>query len=298
MRKAISKSVLLVVMLFLGLTKAHAAQQSLEYPDLKFHVFTSEDDGFFVNSVIVEGRSELLLVDAQLTRANALEVLKIIKTLNKNLKSIYITHEHPDHFLGLEVFKDAFPSVKVLANSKVADRIEDAYKEKLDKWKEILGKKAATRQVAITRFDHNEMSLEGTKIQIHKNLQGDTDENSYLWFPNERVAIAGDFVYKNMHVYTVETTKEGRKLWIENLDKLTQLRPGMVIPGHSFANEKFDSKSAIDFTKEYLLVFDQELVKSATASEFKQRMKERYPGAELFFGVDRAASKFFDASIQ
>jgi glyoxylase-like metal-dependent hydrolase (beta-lactamase superfamily II) len=298
MNKVLSKSVLLVLMLLLGLTKVYAAQQSIDYSDVKFHVFTSEDDGFFVNSVIVEGKSELLLVDAQLTRSNALEVLKIIRTLNKDLKNIYITHEHPDHFLGLEVFKDAFPNVKVLANSKVANGIEKTYRAKLDKWQGILGKQAATREVSITRFDEDEISLGGTKIQIHKHLQGDTEENSYLWFPKERVAIVGDLVYKDMHLYTVETTPESRKLWIENLDALAKLKPEIVIPGHSYVNVKFDSYSAIDFTKQYLSFFDKELVKSKTASEFKQHMKEKYPDAALFFGVDRAAAKFFDTSMQ
>jgi glyoxylase-like metal-dependent hydrolase (beta-lactamase superfamily II) len=298
MSNVVSRSIFLVLMILLGLTKAYAAQQSLNYSDVKFHVFTSEDDGFFVNSVIVEDKSELLLVDAQLTRANALEVLKIIKTLNKDLKRIYITHEHPDHFLGLEVFKDAFPNVKVLANSNVADGIKKTYQAKLDKWRGLLGDKAATREVSITRFDENEISLGATKIQIYKHLQGDTEENSYLWFPKERVAIVGDLVYKDMHLYAVETTRESRKLWVENLDALAQLSPDIVIPGHSYANVKFDSHSAIDFTKQYLSVFDQELAKSTTASEFKQHMKEKYPDAALFFGVDRAAAKFFDASIQ
>jgi glyoxylase-like metal-dependent hydrolase (beta-lactamase superfamily II) len=298
MNKVVSKSVILALMILLGLTKAYAAQQSLDYSDVKFHVFTSEDDGFFVNSVIVEGTDELLLVDAQLTRANALEVLKIIKPLNKDLKKIYITHEHPDHFLGLEVFKDAFPDVKVLANSKVADGIEETYRPKIDKWRVILGERAATREVSITRFDENEIRLGATKIQIYKHLQGDTEENSYLWFPKERVAIVGDLVYKDMHLYAMETTRESRKLWVNNLDELAQLRPSVVIPGHSYVNVKFDSYSAIDFTKQYLSVFDQELVKSTTASEFKQRMRDKYPDAALFFGVDRAAAKFFDASIQ
>jgi glyoxylase-like metal-dependent hydrolase (beta-lactamase superfamily II) len=92
-----------------------SANQSAKVFDLNFHVFTSEDDGFFDNSVIVEGDKELLLIDAQLTRANALKVLDLVRSLKKNLKQIYITHEHADHFLGLEVFKDAFPQVEILA---------------------------------------------------------------------------------------------------------------------------------------------------------------------------------------
>jgi len=46
-----------------------------------------------------------MLVDAQLTKTNAERVLKEIKETKKPLSIIYITHEHADHFLGLEVFR-------------------------------------------------------------------------------------------------------------------------------------------------------------------------------------------------
>lgn len=295
MNKWITMKKLHFVFIFLlGVGKAYASQ-SLEYSDVKFHIFTSEDDSFFDNSVIVEGKSELLLIDAQLTRANALRILDIIKGLNKDLKQIYITHEHPDHFLGLEVFKDAFPNVKVLANSKVASRIDETYRARLDRWQEIVGEQAATREVSINRFDGDQLNLAGTKIEIRKHLQGDTDENSYLWFPKERVAVVSDLAYDGMHVYAVETTHDGRKLWINNLEELAQLGPDVVIPGHSAVNANFDSDSAIDFTKTYLLFFDQALAKATNGSEFKNIMKEKYPDAGLFFGVDRAAAKFFVA---
>lgn len=271
-----------------------SANQSAKVSDLTFHVFTSEDDGFFDNSVIVEGDKELLLIDAQLTRANALKVLDLIRSLKKNLKQIYITHEHADHFLGLEVFKDAFPQVEILANSKVASRIDEVYMAKLEKWHGILSSKAATRKVPVTRYDGDQLSIEGTKIEIHKHLQGDTDENSYLWFPKERVAVVGDMAYDQMHVYTVETTPESRKCWVQNLDALAKRNPKIVIPGHNFPNKKIDAGSAINFTKQYLLVFEEELSKSSSRTEFQNRMKIKYPDAELFFSVERASAKFFD----
>ena len=71
-------------------------------------LFTSSDDQFWTNSVIIEGTHEVMLVDAQLTKTNAEKVLQEIKETKKPLSIIYITHEHADHFLGLEVFKDLY----------------------------------------------------------------------------------------------------------------------------------------------------------------------------------------------
>src|SRR4029077_189546 len=79
-------------------------------------VFTSLDDQFWTNSVIIEGEHEVMLVDAQLTKTNAERVLEEIKETKKPLSIVYITHEHADHFLGLEVFREAYPGVRIIAN--------------------------------------------------------------------------------------------------------------------------------------------------------------------------------------
>src|SRR5260370_3121170 len=72
-------------------------------------VFTSPDDQFWVNSVIIEVAHEVMLVDAQLTKTSAEKVLEEIKETKKPLSIVYITHEHADHFLGLELFSQPYP---------------------------------------------------------------------------------------------------------------------------------------------------------------------------------------------
>ena len=132
-------------------------------------VFTSPDDQFWTNSVIIEGEHEVMLVDAQLTKTNAETVLEEIKETKKPLSIVYITHEHADHFLGLEVFREAYPEVRIIANSAVVDRINKVYQEKIDKWKKILGSGATSHAVAISRFDGDSIEFEGAKIEVFKN---------------------------------------------------------------------------------------------------------------------------------
>src|SRR6195256_4156866 len=116
-------------------------------------VVTSSDDQFWTNSIIIEGAHEVMLVDAQLTKTNAEKVLAEIRVTKKPLSIIYITHEHADHFLGLEVFKEAYPGVRIIANSAVVERIKKVYPEKIEKWKNILGPGATSHAVAIDTFD-------------------------------------------------------------------------------------------------------------------------------------------------
>lgn len=252
-------------------------------------VFTSPDDQFWVNSVIIEGADEVMLVDAQLTKTNAERVLQEIKATKKPLSIIYITHEHADHFLGLEVFKEAYPSVRIVANSAVTDRINKVYQEKLDKWQEILGSGATSRVVAISRFDANFIEFDGSKIEVLKNIRGDTDENTMLWIPGQGILIAGDVLFNHMHVYTAETDSEARGKWLNSLQKIRDLKPLVVIPGHSKVGAPLDASTAVDFTENYLLVFEEELKKAKDADSLINAMKQKFPSSDLLLAIERGA---------
>jgi glyoxylase-like metal-dependent hydrolase (beta-lactamase superfamily II) len=252
-------------------------------------VFTSPDDQFWTNSVIIEGEHEVMLVDAQLTKNSAEKVLQEIRETKKPLSIIYVTHEHADHFLGLEVFKEAYPGVRIIANSAVVDRINKVYQEKIDKWKKILGSGATSQVVTISKFDANFIEFEGSKIEVLKNIQGDTDENTMLWIPGQRVLIAGDVLFNNMHVYTAETDSKARGKWLNSLNKIRELKPSVVIPGHSKVGAPLDSSTAVDFTEEYLLAFEEELKKAKDSDSFINTMKERFPSADLLLALERGA---------
>jgi glyoxylase-like metal-dependent hydrolase (beta-lactamase superfamily II) len=252
-------------------------------------VFTSQDDQFWTNSVIIEGVHEVMLVDAQLTKTNAERVLRQIKDTNKPLSTIYITHEHADHFLGLEVFREAYPRVRIIATSEVVARIHKVYQEKIDKWKQLLGSDAATHVVPIEPFDGDTIAFEGSNIHVLKHIQGDTDENTMLWIPRQRILVGGDVVFNDMHVYTAETDSLARGKWLKSLNAIRALQPSVVIPGHSKSGAQLDASTAVDFTDTYLRVFDEELSKAKDPDSFIKAMKERFPSADLFLAIERGA---------
>jgi glyoxylase-like metal-dependent hydrolase (beta-lactamase superfamily II) len=266
------------------------ASLAKEAPIFTIQVVTPAGDQFWANSVVIEGSHEVMLVDAQLTRANAEKVLQVIKATHKPLSVIYITHEHADHFLGLEVFQEAYPGVRILANSNVVDRINKVYQEKIDKWQGLLGSDAASHVVAISKYDENLIGFEHSSIEILKNLQGDTDANTMLWFPGQKTLVAGDVVFNDMHVYTAETNASARKRWLDSLNKIRALKPAAVIPGHSKAGAAIDATSAVDFTEKYLLIFEEEVKKANTPDDLVKAMKERFPSADLLLAIERGAS--------
>ena len=252
-------------------------------------VFTSPDDQFWANSVIIEGTHEVMLVDAQLTKTGAERVLEEIRETKKPLSIIYITHEHADHFLGLQVFREAYPGVRIIANSAVTDRINKVYQEKVDKWKKILGSGATSSVAAIEKFDGNFIEFENSKIELLKDVQGDTDKNTMLWIPGQRVLIAGDVLFSNMHVYTAETDSKARGKWLASINRVRELKPSAVIPGHSKVGAPLNASSAVDFTENYLLVFDEELTKAKDSDSLINAMKERFPSVDFLLALERGA---------
>src|SRR3984885_2092036 len=252
-------------------------------------VFTSPDDQFWTNSVIIEGTHEVMLVDAQLTRTSAKRVLQEIKETKKPLSIIYITHEHADHFLGLEVFREAYPRVRIIANSAVVDRINSVYQKKIDKWKKILGSGATCHVVAIDKFDGNFIKFESSRIEVLKNIRGDTDENTMLWIPGQGILIAGDVLFNDMHLYTAETDSKGREKWLNSLSRTRELKASVVIPGHSKVGAPLDASTAIDFTENYLSVFEAELKKAKDPDSLANAMKERFPSADFLLALERGA---------
>ena len=253
-------------------------------------VITSQDDQFWTNSVLIEGAHEVMLVDAQLTKTNAERVLQEINKTKKPLSLIYITHEHADHFLGLEVFREAFPGARIIANSQVVGRIHKVYQEKLDKWKQLLGSGATTHVVPIEPFDGNTIPFESSRIEVLKHIQGDTAENTLLWIPGQRILVGGDVVFNDMHVYTAETDRQARRHWLDSLNTIRALKPSVVIPGHSKAGALPDASTAVDFTHTYLLAFEEELSKATNPDTLIRAMKDRFPSAGLFLAIERGAA--------
>jgi glyoxylase-like metal-dependent hydrolase (beta-lactamase superfamily II) len=263
--------------------------------DFSINVVTSLDDQFWVNSVIIEGAHEVMLVDAQLTKTNAERVLQKIKEIKKPLTIIYITHEHADHFLGLEVFKETYPGARIIATPAIVDRITKVYREKIDKWKKILGSGATSRVIAIEDFDRDSVTFDGSQIEVLKHIQGDTDENTMLWIAGQRTLIAGDVVFNNMHIYTAETNSKAREKWLDSLQQIRTLEPSVVIPGHSKVGDPLDANTAVDFTENYIKAFEEELKKAKDPDSLINAMKGRFPSADLALALERGAKANFNA---
>ncbi len=102
-------------------------------------VFFSDESGFEVASVIVTGKTDAVLIDAQWTLSNAHRVIAEILETGKYLKTIYITHAHPDHYFGLGTIAEAFPEARVVALPSEARIINKQFFGKTEHWEKVIG---------------------------------------------------------------------------------------------------------------------------------------------------------------
>ena len=259
---------------------------------LSTKVFFSDEKGFEVASVIVMGKNDAVLIDAQWTLSNAHRLIAEIAETGKDLKTIYVTHAHPDHYFGLGVIAEAFPSARVTALASVARTINRQFFGKLDHWEKVIGPTNVCRKtVNIESLGQNYIELEGQRIEIIPEVMGDMKYNSVVWIPSIKTLYGSDILFNQAHPFTCEVTPEERQQWIRDIERLEKTGAEVIIPGHQKPGMPFDS-SSYSFTKDYLIATEEELAKTKDEGCFYYAMVKRFPEANLFISNEMNAGVF------
>jgi glyoxylase-like metal-dependent hydrolase (beta-lactamase superfamily II) len=259
---------------------------------LALEVITGSEKGFLVNSVLVTGEKEAVLIDAQFTVPDAAKVAEAVAASGKKLRLVYVTHFHPDHYFGFTVIKAKFPDTKLVALPQTVALIEKTWAEKVRQWEPLYKESITQKPIVPEPIAGGAIDLEGHKLEIVGGLQGDSADNSYVWIPSLRTAVTGDIVYDGVFPWTAETTAEERRAWSATLDKLAALGAEVVVPGHQKPERTYKA-SNIAFTKQYLTAYDEALASAKSSADLQARLKARYPDTALEAIVRIAADAAF-----
>jgi glyoxylase-like metal-dependent hydrolase (beta-lactamase superfamily II) len=260
---------------------------------LTTRVFFSDESGFAVASVIVMGKTDAALIDTQWSLSNGHRVAAEILESGKHLKTIYISHAHPDHYFGLGPIVEAFPEAKVVALAEVADTINKQMFGKVDYWRPIIGPtNVPTKAVKINSLTRNFFELEGQRIEIIPKVMGDLTYNTVVWIPSIKTLYGSDVLFNQAHPFTCEISAADRKQWIKDIERLEKMGAEVVIPGHEKPGMPFDN-SSFEYTKGYLAATEEELPKHKTTESFFYAMSMRYQGSILNFLSNEMNSAVF-----
>ncbi|WP_394831223.1 MBL fold metallo-hydrolase [Pendulispora rubella] len=240
---------------------------------------------FPVSSVIVHGRHDAVLVDAQFARKDALALVGVIQSSQKRLTTIYISQPDPDYYFGLDVLQDAFPAAKIVATRPTVERIRATEKHKFSHWGPILKEDAPTRIVVPEVLEGNSISLEDHELQV-LGLDGPAPDRTCVWIPSLKAVVGGVVVFSGVHVWMTDTEAPGaRANWLALLDRIEQLAPSTVVPGHYLEGSKFDL-SSVRFTRDYVKAFDEETSNARNSEALIAAMEKRYPQLGLKISLE------------
>jgi len=266
-----------IAMSIVPIENAFAAKSSLSWKH-----FPAGEHGFFRAPVLITGTKEAILIDGGFTFPDGKVLVEAIKATGKELTTIYISQSDPDYYFSLAPIKAAFPSAKVIAASATVEAIKSSVDKKLAVWGPQLkenGPQTLADVVMPEAFNGHILKLEEHTIEI-VNADGLANRR-YIWVPSLHAIFGGVMVFSGVHVWTADTNgAEARATWVKNLDAMAARKPVAVIPGHLTPDAAIDV-SAITYTKNYLLAFEEELAKAANSADLIAAMTKRYPDAGM-----------------
>ena len=266
---------------------AASAQSKLQ---LKVHT-GSGANGYDVNSTMISGEKDMLVIDPQFTLSQAHRLTAEILESKKNLALIYVTHPHPDHLFGLAVLKQAFPSARIVTLPATVNAAKNAWPARQKFWVGTYGSNIpGPEPVLPEELSTPVLTLEGEQFPITGGVQGDGPGNSFVYIPSLKAVVAGDTVFDR--VYFGVPKDKAREDWMKTLDQISALKPAILVPGHEGLGAKHDL-SAIEFMKKYIADWDADVAASGSAAEMRARVVKQYPGLGMEYTLnDRVAAYF------
>ena len=264
------RTTVIAASLAIAFTSAQAAQP------LSVKVYNADGNSFNVNSTLVVGDKEAMVIDAGFTRADALRIAANVLDSGKQLKTIYVSQADPDYYFGVETLKEIFPQADVVTTPAVLEKINAKKAGKVAFWGPKMGANAPRSPVVPRALEGNTLTLDGQTIEI-RGTQGVLAHRPYAWIPSIQAVVGNIGVFGGMHVWTADTqTAAERAAWVAQLDDMAALKPALVVPGHMKAGTQVDA-SSITFTKDYLQTFEKNLAARKNSAELVNAMKQSYP---------------------
>ena len=235
-------------------------------------------------STLISSAHEAVLVDPLLTTAQATALADWIEDTypEKQLTHVYVTHGHGDHFFGLSTIVSRFPNVDVVATAgtlaHMEEQLSSSAKAQWSAWfpnNQIL---FPTSPPAKALSSQNlTINLEGHTLHAVPVGHSDTDDSSFLWVPDLKMAVAGDVVYNGAYSYLAESlTAPLRQKWIDAVEKIKSFQPETVVVGHKLSGA-VDGSWTLNATQDYIRLWDRLAGEAKNAEDMYQKVRKADP---------------------
>jgi glyoxylase-like metal-dependent hydrolase (beta-lactamase superfamily II) len=257
--------------LFSVASPAFAQQKPLEV-----EVLRTSAGSLYANAALIKGEKKAVLVDPPFTMADAHRVAAMVLDSGLELETIFVTHDHPDHFFAMEVLTDAFPNAKVVAHPVVVADIWRSLPFKVKRWSPMLGANGPKTPTAPAALDSDTFYLEGHELKVIGPMQGDHVHATALYAPSINALFAGDLLYNEMYLWLGEHGRKETRAWGEAIDELAALEPEIVVAGHAKPGLP-DDASSLAYSRGYIDFWLDATKKAKNSAELRAMVVEAYP---------------------
>jgi glyoxylase-like metal-dependent hydrolase (beta-lactamase superfamily II) len=230
---------------------------------------------FMSSTHLIAGDGDAILVDASFTKTDAARVVELVKASGKRLTTVFITHAHPDHFLGLPVILAAFPSATAVATPAVADEAQTVAAQYHATYVPVYGDDLAADYAVPVPLETMDVDLEGERLPVIEVGPGEANVSSALYVPSIQAIAAADQIYNGIHVWLVEYRPQGSLAGIQRLREAGPIQ--IVLPGHGPAG----GPELLAQNERYIRDFVAAAEVATTKDEGVATMTKAYPDYQL-----------------
>jgi glyoxylase-like metal-dependent hydrolase (beta-lactamase superfamily II) len=248
------------------------ATQKTVTPALSIQPFTSSEPGAWSNSYLIGGESEAILFDVFMLRSDAVQIADEIKRSGKSLRTVMISHAHPDHFMGLDVITEAFPHARIVSTQNVVDDIKSDGPWMFSMLQGKLGPQGPKQLVIPEALNDPVLNIDRVRLEIVEFGEGESKHIAAVHIPILKALLSADLVYHNAHLYLQEKHLDSWLTRLDELEAFAKNKISTIYPGHGSAA----GLELIAQTRAYLDDF-AEAIKSGDGKTAEQRMLAKYP---------------------
>lgn len=241
------------------------------------HTLTAPEAAFANSTHFIETENSLVAIDTQFLLPNAQDMRAYADSTGKTIDRVFITHEHPDHFLGSEAFNDRpVFALQAVSNAIAAQGDAEVAEKQADFGAELIASTYVIPQVV----EPGAVVIDGVNFELERVLNAEAATQLVVKLPDHGVIITGDIVYSDVHLILAGQIDPWTTA-LENLGATSDQYP-IVLAGHGVPAAPVVYEENISW-----LAKAAELIGLVdNAADFKQGLIDAFPDLGMPDAID------------
>lgn len=235
---------------------------------------TADNKGWNSNSHFVITRDGVLVFDTGSSENIGKGILRSIrKYTDKPVRWIINSHSHADHWLG----NGAFPSenIEIIASKSTAETMKKDGQRDVNAFRRMTeGATGDTQLVYPTRYvkEGEKAVLGNLNVEFIFSNDGHSPGDLMLWLPDQKVILGGDVLSSEW--LPIMTHHGNLPNLIETLNRVVELNPTVVLPGHGEPTTVDSPKRDVLFLTSVLKMVDDGRTTGLSSDEIVTGVKQ------------------------